>query len=152
MEDPGDKDDLYNHTGYHPLNLQECAQKIKPHEVERFADSLNQWMEDGGQRLAIICICKKERHRSVAIRHLLSNYLTEDPIADLDDNPIYVEQGPVPRFGKHMCTFNSGTERWDCAACEHRIRKLDWYVGSAYKIFGQKLEDAFKTSKKDGWG
>ena len=118
MTDPYHDKNLRDHTGYHPQTMLDFARKIHKKEVDHLTHHIFDWYQVQGTEetldkkrnntsaekrdVLILCICKKERHRSVAARCLLQYCLAET------FPNITVKSGPQVHFSRRMCVRQHG--------------------------------------------
>ena len=78
MEDPDHDRNLSRHTGDHPSTLMFAANNLTNRQLRIIARSLRQWEASGEEEdILILCICKQERHRSIAVATLLEYSLCD---------------------------------------------------------------------------
>ena len=135
--DPHHDKDLRDHTGRHPRTMLGIAKYLDGPEQDRFADQFMQWLTWNPDRrpLVILHICKRERHRSIGVRHHNRTYLRER-FGEL----INVIDGPQPRFARHICGGNVAT----CGACAHTDTNYLPDLDQAYDIYREKSNKYFR--------
>ena len=75
MRDPWHNKNLRNHTGRHPVTMEGVAMNIDQWDMDELCIKFEQWLSNPEQDLVILPLCRRERHRSVAFRQLLSDWL-----------------------------------------------------------------------------
>eukprot|EP00973_Karenia_brevis_P039203 5414071-Karenia_brevis.AAC.1 len=86
-------------------------------------------MEESCPDILVLCVCRRERHRSIATKELIFNYLNRNK----DKYRIKVEYAKPPVFPSHVC-------RYHCVECKH-------YAGMAQK-YHNMVKDAEMTFKE----
>eukprot|EP00973_Karenia_brevis_P071485 9931750-Karenia_brevis.AAC.1 len=69
MGDPYHDKSLRSHKGIHPSTLKRVSEQMDKKELENFAAAFRTWLyRADGSDLLVIPICRRERHRSIAMR------------------------------------------------------------------------------------
>ena len=97
--DPNHDMNLRNHLGYQPTTQKGCAEQCGDKFCKIIATAIEQFMDSDQEDIMLVFCCRKERHRSVACRALLNNFLEKNKAT----YGVEVKDGPqVPRYSRHM--------------------------------------------------
>ena len=121
--DPFHDPELRDHTGYHPETMLRFAEKLKHGEMNNLSEMLDTWYQDqigvndmvdndSGRNLLVLTVCKKERHGSVAAKHLIIRTV-RDILPDIE-----VNEPLTTYFGRHLCVRVG-----HCKFCAHEQMK-----------------------------
>ena len=113
------------------------AEKLKHSEVNNLAEVLDTWYQDqigvndmvdneSGRNLLTLKVCKKERHRSVTAKHLITRTV-RDILPDIE-----VNEPLTTYFGRHLCVRVG-----HCKFCAHEQMKDK--ITRAYTTFGNRM-------------
>ena len=76
MEDPNHSKNLRDHIGLHPSTMMGVAEHTDQKEINSIAELFQSWLSGSSTKnLCIVTVCKKERHRSIASRELLTHFV-----------------------------------------------------------------------------
>ena len=139
MDDPEHDPNLRDHYGYHPQTQENVATNLSDTEFMYMAEQLWEVLLGDYEQVLFVAICKKERHRSVAVRRLLYRYLREidSAIADYTGRNVHVTLGREPFAASHMCTRT-------CPQCDlsSQNNPLRVHMFAAEKIFRERMTKA----------
>ena len=74
--DPHHDKELRDHCGQHPKTMLGCASNTNPRTLDRLVEEIKSFADnDDEDELMVVFLCRRARHRSVAMRQLFKAYV-----------------------------------------------------------------------------